>query len=216
MTESKRLEVTCPKCGGRDDVEIWLRIDSGDAPDEAQWLIDGFLFEFACPDCGNVSILNHDCLYHDTASKLYVYYVSRPDKAPAAREELARYHDEGATVRLVGSRYELREKAAIARDGLDDRVVELLKFLVFNKFVADGNLDASFTAYYGALDDEGGIVVEFVDGKGDPFQTSVPRDLYDSAAEQVAHVEGPDADSLIVDRPWAARVYDQLNNGRGE
>lgn len=209
MTECMKAEVSCPRCQTRSEAEVWVSVNSAESPDVAQWLIDGFLFEHACPSCGNVMTLNHDCLYHDPDSRLLVHYLADAGRRAEVEEALATWRERGYRVRLVGTREALREKAATARDGLDDRAVELCKFLVFNKLVADGALDAGRSAYYGALDEDGGIIVEFV-GAGEPLETCVPRDVYEAALAQVGTLADDDADAPVIDRAWAARTCPKL------
>ena len=209
MTQMLNINVTCPNCGTCDTAEVWASVNAAENPQEAQYLIDGFLFSWTCPACGHAAALNHDCLYHDPNRKVMVQYVANADDARHAASALAPLRAEGYEVRVVASRESLREKAALARDGLDDRAVELLKFLLFNKFVAEGAVPATSVAYYGALDEEGGIVVEFV-GQGEPLESTVPRDVYETAVGQIPHLDSDLLEAFCVDRAWAARANGQL------
>ncbi len=210
MTSTRTIEIACPRCHVTDSAEIWTSVNAREDPDAAQWLIDGFLFEHTCGSCGNVMMLNHDCLYHDPDRKVLVQLVAAPARMNEAKEALQPYVQRGYEARVVGSRYALREKAAIVRDGLDDHAVELLKFLVFNRFVGEGGLHSSAVAYYGARTEDGAIVIEFV-GDGEPRETEVPADLYASAAGQLEGLVLEDADPLCVDRAWAAHAYEAIS-----
>ena len=200
MSEPMKTQVTCPKCQAAGKAEIWTNVNSAENPNEAQWLIDGFLFQYECPECGHVSTLNHDCLYHDAGNRAFILYVAEAFKAHDALAALEARAPKGYRVRLVDSREALREKAAILRDGLDDRAVEVAKLAAYNKFAEEGALDRSARAYYGALDEDGGIIVEFVSASG-TTETTVPRDIYDGIAASFTDVE-----PSIVDRTWATQV----------
>lgn len=210
MTERMNVSVTCPQCGTESTTEVWTSVNSADNPDEAQWLIDGFLFEHECPECGNAITLNHNCLYHNPGRKAMVLYLARPQNVDQAETALEKHRAAGYRARIVPSRLVLREKAAMLRDGLDDRGVELVKFLVFNKFVEEGAIDSRHTAYYGALAEDGGIIVEFIAAGCEPQETVVPRDVYDNAVQQIDALAVEDAQPFLVDRPWAAKTYELL------
>ena len=264
MTQLAHIDVTCPKCSESDTAEVWTSINSSTNPDEAQYLIDGFLFSWTCPACGHTATLNYDCLYHDPARKLMIQYIANAatnadahggttanaktaanvanaasnteadtksrvttgtdasvsttanaetvtseQRAKQAADALAPLRDKGYEVRIVASRESLREKAAIARDGLDDRAIELLKFLLFNKFVGEGVLDGNCAAYYGALDEDGNIIVEFV-GAGEPQESTIPRDVYETAAGQIPQLGHELLSAFSIDRSWASKANGQL------
>ena len=200
MTSSMKVEVTCPRCHAAGEAEVWTSVDSGESPDEAQWLIDGFLFQYECPDCGHVSALNHDCLYKDPQQRAFVLYAADRTKAHDALAELERRAPEGYRVRLVHSSEELREKAAIFRDGLDDRAIEVAKLAAFDKFAEEGGVGRDARARYGALAEDGGIIVEFV-AEGATAETTVPRDVYEGIAASFTDVQ-----PSVVDRAWASQI----------
>lgn len=200
MSEVLKKSVACPNCGRPGEAEIWTSVNNVEDPDAAQWLIDGFLFQYECPECGQVSDLNHDCLYHDAVNGAYLLYMANTGKRQDVLAALQERAPEGYVVRLVRSREELREKAAILRDGLDDRAVEVVKLAAFNKFAEEGALPANAQAYYGATAEDGGIIVEFVTPAG-TTETTVPRDVYDGVAESFTDMQPP-----YVDRPWATQI----------
>lgn len=200
MTDSMKVAVTCPKCREAGEAEVWTSVNNVESPDEAQWLIDGFLFQYECPACGAVSALNHDCLYNDALNKVMVMYVADPSKVEGALAALDERKPEGYFIRVVASRDELREKAAIFRDGLDDRAVEVAKLAVFNRFVGMGEVDRDARVLYGARDEEGGIVVEFV-SSAKTTQTVIPRNMYAGIADSFTGFQPP-----VVDRAWAMGV----------
>ena len=200
MTSSMKVSVTCPKCHQASEAEVWTSVDNVGNPDEAQWLIDGFLFQHECPACGNVVTLNHDCLYNDAVRKFMILYMADPAKADDALASLEALKPEGYAVRLVATRDELREKAAILRDGLDDRAVEVAKQAVFNRFVSMGEVEKESRVLYGARAEDGSIVVEFVSEHG-TTETDIPRDVYEGIADSFADMQPP-----VVDRAWALGV----------
>ena len=202
-TISNTVAVTCPKCHAQGEAEIWASVDNVQSPDEAQWLIDGFLFQYECPECGNVCTLNHDCLYTDGRNKALILYVADPAQAEETFNAVDAHKPIGYYTRLVDSADALREKAAMLRDGLDDRAVEVAKQAVFNRLVATGQVDKDARVLYGALAEDGGIIVEFVTPSG-TTETTVPADVYRGIADSFTDAQPP-----VVDRIWAMNV---LNN----
>ena len=203
MTSSIFSTVTCPKCQAQSQAEVWTSVNNIENPDEAQWLIDGFLFKHTCPNCQTEMTLNHDCLYHDAKRKAMVLYVADPAKETQAFEALDARKPRGYVARLAQSRDDLREKAAILRDGLDDRAVEVAKQAVFNKFVSVGEVVKDARPLYGALAENGDIIVEFVSEQG-TTETVVPRDVYDGIADSFTDVQPP-----LVDRRWAMAILEK-------
>ena len=200
MTESMKTTVTCPKCSEAGEAELWTSVNNASNPDEAQWLIDGFLFQYECPACGAISTLNHDCLYHDAVNKMMVLYVTDPDKADEALAALLSRRPEGYRIRLVETLDDLREKAAIARDGLDDRAVEVAKQAVFNRFVGIGDVEKEARVLYGARAENGDVIVEFVSPHG-TTETAIPKDVYQGIADSFT-----DAQPAVVNRTWAMNI----------
>lgn len=199
-TISNTVSVACPKCHASGEAEIWTCVNNVATPDEAQWLIDGFLFHYECPECGNVSTLNHDCLYEDERNKAFVLYVADSDNAEETFNAVDAHKPAGYYTRLVDSVDVLREKAAMLRDGLDDRAVEVAKQAVFNRLVATGQVDKDARVLYGALAEDGGVIVEFVTSQG-TTETTVPADVYRGIADSFTDAQPP-----VVDRVWAMNV----------
>lgn len=200
LSDSMNVSVTCPRCGAAGQAEVWTNINTQDSPDEAQWLIDGFLFQYECPQCGNTFTLNHDCVYHDVVARALVMYAADRTRAQDAAEALRERIPPGYRGRAVHSPAELREKAAIFRDGLDDRAVEVAKAAVYDRFVEEGKVMPAARAFYGALGEEGEIIVEFVGGP-QALETAIPRSVYEGIAASFT-----DEQPLVVDRAWATRI----------
>lgn len=202
MTSSMSVSIACPQCGEKSEAEIWISVNNAESPDAAQFLIDGFLFKHECPSCGNVIALNHDCLFNDVAHEVMILHVADAAKADDALAALDSRKPRGYRIRLVQTLEELREKAAIFRDGLDDRAVEVAKQAVFNRLVSTGQVARDARALYGAVDEDGGIIIEFVTEQG-TTETTVPADVYQGIADSFT-----DAQPSAVDRIWAVNVLD--------
>ena len=202
MTSSMQVSLVCPKCGEVGEGEVWTSVGNVESPDAAQWLIDGFLFQYECPACGHRSALNHDCLFNDEENKVMILHVADSRKAEEALAVLDSRKPRGYRIRLVATLDELREKAAIFRDGLDDRAVEVVKQAACNRLVASGEVPRDARVLYGARDGDD-IIVEFV-AESSTTETTVPADVYRGVADSFTDVQ-----PAVVDRAWAMSVLSQ-------
>ena len=202
MTSSMSVSLTCPQCGNVGEAEVWTSVNNVENPDEAQWLIDGFLFQYECPTCGHVSALNHDCLFNDAKNKVMILYVADSQKADEALATLDSRKPRGYRIRLVSTLEELREKAALFRDGLDDRAVEVAKQAVCNRLVSIGEVSRDARVLYGARDGDD-VIVEFVTSSG-TTETTIPANVYQGIADSFTDVQ-----PAVVDRAWAMGVLAQ-------
>ncbi len=57
MSKSTRETVACPNCGHEDEVVIWSSLNNMISPNEANELLFGNLFGYACTECGNATEL---------------------------------------------------------------------------------------------------------------------------------------------------------------
>ena len=110
--------------------------------------------------------------------------------------------DSGYRHRIVTDINALREKASILRDELDDRAVELMKLVVLAKNAGNGQIPSDARAYYVCLDDDSGLVLEFVSDEG-AVSASVAREMYESLAEFVRDREPEDRGLRFIDQQWA-------------
>ncbi|MFA4944113.1 MAG: CpXC domain-containing protein [Lentisphaeria bacterium] len=131
--------VKCPKCGAPQAAApvTVLRPDDG----ALGLLFQGTLNLFTCAACGVRFKLEVALLYRDDARRRIVYYVP-PEDAPtpaAAEAQVAAILQgcfggggaEKPECRLALSRQEFIEKIALLRAGLDDRLVEFIKYQLY-------------------------------------------------------------------------------------
>lgn len=108
------------------------------------------------------------------------------------------FTDEGYEVRVVADLNDLKEKIAIADDGLDDRLVEIVK--IYTGILASSEEGASEfdDVRYIGLDDDGiKIGVLF---NGERLATAVvPMSLYEEQKAEHPFTSRTEEDSYIVD-----------------
>ena len=133
MSKKHQERIMCPRCREVDLVHIWDEIDADEEAELA--VLDGELFLFRCPKCNFLTTMNYNTVYRDRYRKATIMCIS--DEVAAAEEADAlknAFKDEGVenvlgAVRFVKNTDELCEKAQIFFRNLDDRVVEIIKWI---------------------------------------------------------------------------------------
>jgi hypothetical protein len=74
MTQSKLVEVTCPKCQNDQEVQVYDALNVTLNPAEKATLFEGQINIFECEVCGHKALLAVPFLYHDMDRVFCVYY----------------------------------------------------------------------------------------------------------------------------------------------
>lgn len=142
MTRYNKELVSCPFCSQENNVMIYESVNM--QLDLTLWgkIKDGSLFQFSCRKCGKIIKLSYPFWFHDMESQLIVYYTPETDdeKLDDILEGLNKMiggmshlqHEFGISerYRFVNDFKDLMEKEFIFSDGLDDRIVEIMKRVV--------------------------------------------------------------------------------------
>lgn len=157
MTNS--FQTACSACGRLHEIAVPGGINVAEKPELKARVKDGSLFVWECPDCGTANLARCQMLYHDPEQRLMVWLL--PDGAlPESRLEavekaLAAQVQEldGYVLRRVTDVGSLIEKVNIHDAGLDDRVIEMCKYVTRtelaekNRQRAADYIDAPFKFY---------------------------------------------------------------------
>jgi hypothetical protein len=132
MSEMKNLIVDCPKCTAKIPVTIWTSINVTLNPELKSKVLEKRINIFSCSPCEYAAPIGVDLLYHDMSQKFMVW-LKDPDAsgrgsvdsdAEAQAKGMAKH---GYKFRLSTSFTQLIEIIRIFDDGLDDRVLEIMK-----------------------------------------------------------------------------------------
>jgi len=135
------VQVMCPSCGRKSTYTMKTLIDTGVDPYAEKKLFSGELFQYICPFCHQPQDISYSCLYHDHARKVLIGYAdSEKDEAEMRLNLNGSYHRDQldevlkdwsstCTKRLVTSISDLQEKVLIFHFNLDDRLIEIAKYL---------------------------------------------------------------------------------------
>ena len=146
MSMEHMEKIKCPACGAEGDFIIWRSINTQLDPEIKQKLLRGELFQFVCPTCGERTNIIYDTLYNQMDDQIMISLVSDDEAIEEAIESFNKI-DNGTffpgiqmpeseyTLRIVRTQDQLREKAYIFSQGLDDHVIEIMKAMIISNLM---------------------------------------------------------------------------------
>ncbi len=206
----KRLEkITCPNCRKETVFTVWDSINS-----EMDFLIpdiiSGKLFEMTCDGCGHQTTIEYPILFNDMIHHATIYFT--PNQEVPADDEIEVFRITGNHIRFVFSLLEFREKTAIYNAGLDDRIIEIAKVLLFAEL--ESQLEGRQINKISLNIADAGYEWEIVIGE-EIYYLEVPTALFDRLADIFdSFLTSPAEEPCIIDFNWAANFLSELySNG---
>ncbi len=228
MSKQHTERVPCLKCGEVNEFAIWDNIDTKTNPEAKKLLLSGEIFLFKCPKCGAIMHANNDCFYHQVEGKIMIQLLHSEKDANdvnIALKAIDRFADKltdadkisdlqiplpGYTFRIVRDQNQLREKVYIFNQGLDDRVIEIMKCIFITKVLNE--VDARIVPEL-ILDINEGAPEYFIvilhmlkEGKWTPANTQkIPfvRELYDDIKADMIDPNDDGKRINFVNYEWA-------------
>lgn len=144
MSTRKTYPIRCPQCGHNQNVELYDSINVAQQPELKQALFENRLNRVVCEACDANFRIDKPLLYHDADRNILIHWM--PD-AGVTRDEILDEFDksmeelrgslpddmEHPRVRLVFDRVELVELIFLIEAGMDERVVEYIKYTVHSQ-----------------------------------------------------------------------------------
>jgi len=141
MSFSKTYSIRCPQCDHSQSVELYESIHVAQEPTLKTALLENHLNRVQCEQCDANFRIDKPVLYHDTDRNILIHWM--PDVA-CSRDEILDEFDqameelrsalpadvETPRVRLVFTRLELVELMFMIEAGMDERVVESIKYSI--------------------------------------------------------------------------------------
>lgn len=131
MSLKSKAQAVCQKCGHKHTIDIFKSINTATDPELKEKVISGEQFLWECPECGTSNLVAYDCLYHDPDEKIMVWML--PFGSEDEPQQLAIMNQAKAMgeyrLRIVANAGDLMEKVIIFNCGLDDRCIELVKYV---------------------------------------------------------------------------------------
>ena len=217
MSKQHKERISCLKCGEVNEFAIWDNIDTKSNPEAKKLLLSGEIFLHKCQKCGAIMRSMNDCYYHQVEEKIMIQVLHSEKDAnnvDIALKAIPLQGYPGYTLRIVRNHNQLREKVYIFNQGLDDRVIEIIKAIliieglkeyssemhgrIFPELLLDINDGApeSFTVIWRMLKDD----------KWTPFKTTkLPFDweLYDDVKADMIDPDDDGKKIYFVNDDWA-------------
>ena len=141
MSSQKTYTIRCPKCRHEQKVELYESINVAQQPELKTALFENRLNRVQCESCDASFRVDKPVLYHDADRNILIHWM--PDTA-VSREEILDEFDksmeelrkvlppdiEPPRVRLVFTRAELIELIFIIEAGMEERVIEYIKYTI--------------------------------------------------------------------------------------
>ncbi|MGI6766792.1 MAG: CpXC domain-containing protein [Lentihominibacter sp.] len=216
--------ITCPKCGKESEITLWKSINVSLDREMFDTVRNGEAFMFTCPHCGERTRMDYGFLYHQMEDMIMIYYTHEDEVETAyeifcgnnsTSKMMEKMFDKKAgekyLYRIVTSQNRLREKLVIFDEGLDDRIVEMMKLIYLGKIAEDNpDLKISELLLYKPGDNE--MIFEALFESGDIGHIDFDMEMYDALADFYLP-KWPEIrnDDIVIDFNWAIQITSEDN-----
>ena len=211
--------IECPACHKKSSFRVWQSINTTINPEMRKKVLDGSAFIFTCKHCGEHTLVDYGCIYHLMKDSIMIAYMVSDSMSTMASDLFEGqgsdspfekdFKKHNYLLRTVRSQTELREKAHIFEDGLDDRIVEMCKLIMLAQLYEEHpELYNKVTAYYTGEKEPHFELFSESDGLG---TCNFSKEIYDALQEQLAG-QLPDIrkDVPVVDAEYAEKMLEKL------
>lgn len=108
MTKIEPVEVECPNCGAAGVYDRYLSANVTLDPTLKDRVMDGSLFVYECPNCGDQIYVETSCLYHDTQKQLLVQLSPGAENAEELKGIFDTLNNGGVNLTLNDVGYKMR------------------------------------------------------------------------------------------------------------
>lgn len=197
MDSFQTEKIICPKCGHEQEVKIYPSINSSLDTDIVEKILTNQLFCFECDECHEKTPLIYNSLYHDIEHGLMVWLMPE-----ICDEHIKEMNDTAFQLQAFGMvnpnvkyRYrivrtvnELKEKMAIEKENLDDRILELLK-VAYLVQIAEQIGDKTVAEMMFDCIDDGYFFTLFFENEGiEPAMIMIDMNVYKNMQEQFIEI----------------------------
>ncbi len=134
MSRSTTENIECPHCHKEGEFELWSTVDGTLNPELREKIFTGELFMYHCPHCGKVTAIPARLTYQDSNNLFALFFdFFKPDNydyKPVGPPSDESDEPDNSIFRVVYGLNRLREKIVILERGLNDVVIERLKYMI--------------------------------------------------------------------------------------
>ncbi|MGA0333569.1 MAG: CpXC domain-containing protein [Kiritimatiellia bacterium] len=144
MAQTSTYPIQCPECKSQQDEVLYDSLDVGKEPELRKQLIENKLNRVKCHSCHYEFYVDKNLLYNDSKEGWMIYL--NPHPIEDAETSIAEFNQVLEDMRallpsgkqlppvdLVLSRIELVERIFVREAGLDPRVIEYVKYLIYTQ-----------------------------------------------------------------------------------
>ena len=148
---TKTFTIKCPSCGVSQEIELHESVNVSAEPALKKELLENRLNRVECIDCESSFRIDMPLLYSDPEHSLLIHWI--PETETLSREQIIEDFDQSLeqinamlpdditapSVRLVLTRVELVELLFIIEAGMNERVVEYVKYSIYTRNIEKVN-----------------------------------------------------------------------------
>lgn len=211
MSLSSVAKVSCPKCGKQADFGIWKSVNTNLNPELVEQIENTSIFDFTCPSCGTVTKVAYPMLLNDMEHKMMIWYSPNRDEDVMKEMDTQAKMMSGMGIkfRITYNPFEFAQKVRISRYGLDDRAIELLKYLTVKRSQHNPE-DFGFIDFI--KDDDVYQMIFF--GENPMMGAATAEDIRRVEAEFSQYYSIGEFTEYEVDQSWAANFFAMLDDSK--
>ena len=204
-------KITCPNCSNEFEFKIWESVNTMLDPEMKSKVKSGEIFEYICSNCVYTSIVDYPTLYHQMEDKVMIYYAPGENsevveliKGSGNRIDLENELTKDYKNRVVSTINELKEKIFILDEDLDDRVIEIMKFYLYNHVIKENPDFEIEEILLGKLED-GGRVFYINFGNNKWGRMDFNQEIYHTVEANFRKLLENDKE-VVIDINWAIEL----------
>ena len=214
MSKNHIEKIKCPKCNTESEMLVWETMDTSTDPQLKAQIRNGDCFGWHCPNCDNKSLIFYPTIYHQVNEHYIICYVpGNPSSAVEYMKNINENNQSGYdfndnyTKRVVSDINQLREKLLILDEGLDDRIIEIMKVFAMAE-IQKSFSDLTVAEIYFNKEQDGtyNLAVKFDNGQWG--STDFAMDSYDQVVKTFKTSLAVD-DEVIIDTEWAISMIEK-------
>lgn len=219
MSLTKKEKIKCPKCGHEAKFTVWQSINTATDKDMKEAVGNGSAFVFDCPECGSKTAINYSFLFHQPENKFMVYCAVKNEDAEKmyklftenpselTKDETLQISESEYVYRIVRSADALREKVNILENGLDDRIIEIIKGVYVSRITNGKNKIGKIRNIMFSTDNIGRYILQVLtENSSEPVYYEVSKDTYEKVYDAYKDKIPPMKNEYIVDLNRAAEI----------
>jgi hypothetical protein len=197
-------EITC-KCEKTFDADIPEKVNLSANPDLREKILKGEFLTFTCPYCGTTIKPDVPLSVQDEPKGIDIYLVPEIER----NRYLLGLNEYEEHDRIVIGYRELVEKLKITDYGLDDRVIEMIKYYLLIKAGTDNDPVIVFAAA-----EQDNLLFEIFGLKTDEIaQARIPKSLYQKMEQDLAVKQGEEPFKMILNPPYVSICKVEIEEG---